>query len=599
MADFKSIGEAREKQLSKKIDEASAGIASSLSGTNSGFVSGVSTSVDPVAYMTGLSSMDIKSTSEISDIKKATLLLQSLVSTNPDNPSGWISLCRVEEGSGHLSQARAHASEACQKCPTSEDVWIEAARLAATPAESKAILEASIEHVGSSSVQVWTKLTALSSNKKSTLRRALEAMPDSITLWKTAIDLEEDQENARILLSHAVECCPGSPELWIALAAIEPSHDAARKIINKARLQCPTSHEIWMAGAKLEESRGNISLIQTLIKRMLSVLAGKGVALSRERWIEEATKAEESGAPQTCALLIKEIIGKDLDPQDLVNIWMDDAQNVGDKGHFVTARAIYEHAISHFPHSEEVWEKGAHFEKTHGTSQALLELVERGVTAVPSDVKLWLMAAREKWRVIGDLSGTREILARAFAANSDSEHIWISAAKLESECGEVARAQALLKRARQQANTARVWMKSAILERLLGNNEDCINLLEEALTVFKKEKNNDKGSHSIPKLWMMLSQMYERVGNVKNAVLVAAEGLKNFPSLHGLWLSAGQIEERHGNIMKARAIYEHGRLAIGAKCPDLWLASVKLEELHGNVAMAKALMAKGKNNNIG
>lgn len=41
---------------------------------------------------------------------------------------------------------------------------------------------------------------------------ALENIPNSVKLWKLAVELEEE-EDARIMLSRAVECCPTSVEV--------------------------------------------------------------------------------------------------------------------------------------------------------------------------------------------------------------------------------------------------------------------------------------------------------------------------------------------------------------------------------------------------
>ena len=41
---------------------------------------------------------------------------------------------------------------------------------------------------------------------------ALEHIPNSVRLWKAAVELEEE-EDARIMLSRAVECCPTSVEV--------------------------------------------------------------------------------------------------------------------------------------------------------------------------------------------------------------------------------------------------------------------------------------------------------------------------------------------------------------------------------------------------
>lgn len=49
------------------------------------------------------------------------------------DPVGWISLARVEEEAGRIAKAREHLVEAMKKCPKSEDVWLEAARLDVRP----------------------------------------------------------------------------------------------------------------------------------------------------------------------------------------------------------------------------------------------------------------------------------------------------------------------------------------------------------------------------------------------------------------------------------------------------------------------------------
>ena len=80
------------------------------------------------------------------------------------------------------------------------------------------------------------------------------------------------------------------------------------------------------------------------------------------------------------------------------------------------------------------------------------------------------MAAKEKW-LAGDVAAARGILNEAFAANSDKESLWLAAWKLEFETAELQRARLILKRARESAasSTQRVWMKSAITEREMGN----------------------------------------------------------------------------------------------------------------------------------
>ncbi len=65
------------------------------------------------------------------------------------------------------------------------------------------------------------------------------------------------------------------------------------------------------------------------------------------------------------------------------------------------------------------------------------------------------MWAKEKW-LAGDVPAAREVLERAFVANSESEQIWLAAVKLEAENGELGVARELLVRARTVADTQRV-----------------------------------------------------------------------------------------------------------------------------------------------
>lgn len=92
--------------------------------------------------------------------------------------------------------------------------------------------------------------------KRRVYRKALEHIPNSVRLWKAAVELE-NPEDARILLSRAVECCPTSVELWLALARLE-TYENARKVLNKARENIPTDRQIWVTAAKLEEAHGKM-----------------------------------------------------------------------------------------------------------------------------------------------------------------------------------------------------------------------------------------------------------------------------------------------------------------------------------------------------
>ncbi len=53
--------------------------------------------VDPRGFLTDLNSLKNPSQAEIGDIKKARLLLKSMITTNPHHGLGWIAAARLEK----------------------------------------------------------------------------------------------------------------------------------------------------------------------------------------------------------------------------------------------------------------------------------------------------------------------------------------------------------------------------------------------------------------------------------------------------------------------------------------------------------------------
>lgn len=142
LTNFVEIGQARDKILSLKLDQVLFSSyplfshftnslpsisPSQISGTATS--SGSATSVDPKGYLTSLNSVVLKTDAEIGDIKRARMLFDSLVKSNPKHAPGWIAAAALEEHAGRMVAARKLIKMGCEQCPKSEDVWLEAARL--------------------------------------------------------------------------------------------------------------------------------------------------------------------------------------------------------------------------------------------------------------------------------------------------------------------------------------------------------------------------------------------------------------------------------------------------------------------------------------
>ncbi|PHH53974.1 Pre-mRNA-splicing factor prp1 [Ceratocystis fimbriata CBS 114723] len=570
MTNFAKIGAARDKVLKVRLDQA---------GSDSS--NGTSTSIDPQGYITSLNRQVIsEAQANVGDINRVRELLQSVIKTNPNNALGWIATARVEELAGKTVTARKIISQACEKQPKNEDVWLENIRLNEGH-NAKVIAANAIKHNGRS-VRLWVeamKLENIPSSKKRVIRQALDHLPESEVLWKEAVNLEDDPADARLLLAKATELIPLSVDLWLALARLETPANA-QKVLNKARKAIPTSHEIWIAAARLQEQLGDGNKVNVM-KRAVQVLANESAMPKREDWIGEAEKCEDEGAVVTCGNIIRETLGWGLDEDDdRKETWMRDAKSSINRGKYGTARAIYMYALRVFVNSKTLWMEAADLERHHGSKNSLWDVLEKAVEACPKSEVLWMMLAKEKWQS-GDLNGARQVLARAFKQNQNNEDIWLAAVKLEAENNQVTEARKLLEMAREQAPTDRVWTKSVVFERVLDNKDEALNLVIRALQLFP----------TTGKLWMLKGQIYESMGMMPQAREAYSTGVKSVPKAVPLWLLYSRLEEREGSVVKARSVLDRARLAV-PKSAELWCESVRVERRAGNISQAKNVMAK-------
>ncbi|KAJ4863088.1 tetratricopeptide repeat domain-containing protein [Trichoderma breve] len=556
MTNFAKIGAARDRVLKSRLEQ-----ASQTAGGDS--VIGSSSSIDAQGYITSLNKMQVnESQAQVGDINRVRELLQSVVKTNPNNALGWIAAARLEELAGKIVAARKTIDQGCTRCPKSEDAWLENIRLNIDSPNAKIIARRAIE-ANNRSVRLWVeamRMETIPNNKKRVIRQALDHIPESEALWKEAVNLEDDPEDAKLMLAKATELIPLSVDLWLALARLE-SPENAQKVLNKARKAVPTSYEIWIAAARLQEQLGQ-GQKSAVMKRAVQVLAKESAMPKREEWIGEAEKCEEEGAIITCQNIIQETLGWGLDEDDdRKDTWAEDAKASINRGKYETARAIYAYALRVFINSRTMWMAAADLERNHGTRESLWQVLEKAVEACPKSEDLWMMLAKEKWQS-GDVDNARLVLKRAFNQNPNNEDIWLAAVKLESENGNEEQARKLLEIAREQAPTDRVWMKSVVFERVLGNVEMALDLVLQALQLFP----------AAAKLWMLKGQIYEDLGKTGQAREAYATGVKAVPRSVPLWLLYSRLEESAGLTVKARSVLDRARLAV-PKNGELWCES--------------------------
>jgi pre-mRNA-processing factor 6 len=270
------IGQARDKILSLKFNQVFSFLGLTLlyltifqiSSTTSSFsTNGTSTSVDPKDYLTSVDSIILKSDVEIGNIKRARMLFDSLVKSNPKHASGWIAATCLEEHAGRIVAARKIIKQGCEQCPKSEDVWLEAARVDVSsalfflshivnyyPHRITTIRKSSSPTPFNMSDKLSKSGSQLPSSskaprpKKCVLRKTPEHIPNSVCLRKEIANLESSASDARNLLARAVEVIPLSVQLWPTLAPLESMN------ISTAISKFP---KLYMAQGQIHQQQSN------------------------------------------------------------------------------------------------------------------------------------------------------------------------------------------------------------------------------------------------------------------------------------------------------------------------------------------------------
>ena len=495
-------------------------------------------SVNPEGYLTQLDGMDTNN-QEIQDLKKLRGLLRSLINSNPNQPMSWLAASRIEEKDSTIKGAKELMHEACIKCPDSEDIWIEAARLESYE-KSKQILKKATNQLPKS-VKLWIA----AANKETTneakakiLKQALEYNPESVKLWKEIISISSDID-AKKYLEKSVICAPHSLELWLALAKLEPYKEARKTLIN-ARKQLPLEPTIWISAAKLEEAQGNNDNVGELIKRGIKYLLNSGVEINRGDWANEIILAEKSNSYLTAKAIIKHLMNVGVDSEQKLTIWIKDLYLLQESQCIESFRYLYNLALEIYPESKELWKN------------------------------IYILEKR-----IGDRDQIKVTLNQA-CKNCNSARFWVDYMRL------------------LPASEVFDSFKSAIAK----HDKKLIIYLIAYQILFKSSNLSDaeevlklgKTNCYCPKIIRKLIEFYRTVNNINNAKEIALKGIQDFPNDKNIYIKFAGL----CNNEEARDIIVNACNKL-PECGKLWILLARIEETDNNDLKARYILEKGRN----
>jgi pre-mRNA-processing factor 6 len=527
-------------------------------------------SVDPEGYLTRLDSLD-SSNQEIQDLKKLRLMMRSLINTNPNQPQSWLAASRIEEKDFNIKAAKEILQEACIKCPDSEDIWIEAARLETHEKSKKILSKAST--LLPKSIKIWIASADKETNpqlKINILKKALENNPESVRLWKEIVSISSESE-AKKYLEKAVICAPHSLDLWLALAKLEPYKQAC-KTLNSARKQLPSEPIIWIAAAKLEETQGNLNNVNELIKRGIKTLSSNGVEIIRNDWIKEIISLEKGQSFVTAQCILKNFLHLGIDQEQKLQTWIQDLKFLKESECKQSFRYFYSLAVNYFPNNKTLWKSVIEIEKTLGDQDIIKNLLNDACIKCETSAKLWLQLME-----LTQADGIFELFNAAIAKRPDKAVIYLSAYSHLIKAYNYPDAEEVLKLGLKNCNCPKLVRKSISFYSFLSN------------TTLAKEIGL-KGIQDFPNDPDLIIKVSEICDTAQSRDLLTSS-CSLLPESGKLWISLSRLEETAKNDLKARYVLEKGRSISNDVL--VYLHSIEFELRKNNLKAAELILNKG------
>jgi len=548
---------------------------------------GEKNSVDRLSYLTELNTLNkdnvvnpLNSFEGVQDMKKAKLLLNNLITTNPENPLSWISAARLELMDNELLKARELLSKAIEKIKDSEELWIEYSRLYDNdPVKAKYILNQGIIYLPKSE-KLYFELIKIEKNdneKKKILKKCLfEEIPTSEILWKMLIELEKNnKEIYKRLLIKCTEYFPKSINNWILLSK-ECNYEEGKEFLLKAIKLNEDSWHIRMFYLFFEEKENkDIQNKEDILTKIFNKAIDdfKDKEKTNEELISFACEAEKNN----CLLSNKIIINYTL-------------KNYFIKTTYKKTKATFKKII------EDI--KSQEFKYIFTIKQIYISLLKLNDN---KDIELWVKYI-DFIKTNISINEVENIFKEAInKATKDvfKETFYLLYAKILKENNEIDKAIDLLIEGYKKINKENILFALVKLYDIKKSFNESISLLEK-----EKEDKKNKNNHEI---YIYLIKEYINIENIEKALLECDEGIKKFKNIDEFYLLNTDLlllkkinneEEKNKNLELAANILRNGIKLI----PESYKLYIKLSDVLFQIKQynqARAILDKGifiKNN---
>ena len=577
---------------------------------------GEKNSVDRLSYLTELNTLNkdnvvnpLNSFEGVQDMKKAKLLLNNLIATNPENPLSWISAARLEMMDNEQTKARELLTKAVEKIKNSEELWIEYSKLYDNdPAKAKYILNQGIIYLPKSE-KLYFELVKIEKNdneKKKILKKCLfEKIPNSELLWKILINLEKNnKEIYKRLLIKCTEYFPKSINNWILLSK-ECDYEEGKKYLLKAIQLNEDSWHIRMFYLFFEEKENKVTenkeeILTKIFNKISEELKNKET--SNEELISFACESEKNN----CLISNKIIVNYTL-------------KNYFSKTSYKKTKTTFKKII------EDI--KSQEFKYIYTIKQIYITLLQLNDN---KDVELWVKYI-DFIKTNISINEVENIFKEAInKATKDifKETFYLLYAKILKENNEIDKAIELLLDGHKKINKENILFALVKLYDIKKLFKESISLLEKS-----KEDKKNENSHQIliylikeyiniddldkallecnqginkfekiDEFYLLKADILclkskdneeEKTKNLEIAANSLRDGIKKIPQSHKIYIKLSDILFKCGQFNQARAILDRGLSSKNNEnCASLYKEQILLELKLGNKNVANNLLYK-------
>ena len=578
-------------------------------------------SVNRLSYLTELNTLNndnvinpLNSLEGVQDMKKAKLLLNNLIVSNPDNPLSWISAARLEVMDNEQIKAREILSKAIEKIKNSEDLWIEYSKLYDNdPEKAKDILRQGINYLPKSE-KMYIELVKIEKNnneKKKILKKCLfEELPTSEILWKMLIELEKNNPDIyKRLLLKCTEYFPKSINNWILLSKQCDYKEGKENLLKAIKLN-EDSLLIRMFYMFFEEKENkNDENKEKILKEIFNKIIEemKNKKLTNEELISFACESEKNN----CLLSNKIIINytltnfkKNTTYKETKNVFKKIIEDIKSQEYkyIYTVKQIYITLLQLNDNKDiELWVQYIDYIKTNISVEEIENIFKEAINKATKDVykETFYLLYAKILKENNDIDKAINLLLDGYKKIC-KENILFALVKLYDMKNLYKESITLLEEGKKNKkfennsdviiNLIKEYMniddiEKALVECNLGikkfPNADEFYLLNTDLLVLKNKNENKKKEEKEKNKYLI------------EASNILRNGIKLIPESYKLYIKLSNILFQIGQFNQARAIIDKG---LGNKknidCAILYREQIVLEIKIGNKNLAKNLLSK-------